>query len=1223
MQVARESAAKESVATRTGVLLDGAADDEWRLFKPDIVDGGAAYAKLRSIAKLDHDEAVLRLSEFAAVQDSQTATGLRALVSAMLLRDLLLIGWEVRITGHHIYVRPQASNRPQERKEHIRRQLLYARDNQLAEDSNKRFIYALERPNRFSSCKPVTDLIADGRRLYEQLSRVLTVPAADRFEAVESICRPYLQLVSDDRDQFTNIRLIDIWRYFRHSWSTRYRTSPGRNLFYLVRDAAQPNHPVMGIAALGNTVMQLTPRDEALGWTIPGLLNLQRSGTVEGDELLAGFLRRLREDYEQIFIGDLPLAGNIESDSNDDTLSRLAVIEQDESKNREETLRTDDDYAPRKHESLSEHDLLTAVTTPLFRRKRARAMREILRAYRIIAAGRALRLEQLASTEDGAWALVTVLKQLKKRYSATSMMEITVCGAIAPYNNLLGGKLVCLLMMSPRVVNDYRQRYAGMVSIIASKMAGRPIVKEPSLVFLGTTSLYTENSSQYNRVRLPSGSIQGLAGDIRYDQLGRTIGFGSPNLSAETERGLAAIAEEANGFRNVNFVFGEGQSPKLRQLREGFAALGLNQSNLLQHGSPRIVYGVHLAKNARRILLGIDDRPKYLLPLTESQTEEEIVRFWTKRWLLGRLNHPPAMQALSGSTPLGERVSRLIPMRASGDHQQRSLPFSVMGGNEKMSKDVREDERIRFIRLLYRNEAAFADHVMIGRLRELNIKTNLDDVVRKVVRAGGSIVITGNAGDGKTHAIRLMEKELKGADVVTDASALPYQVILQRWQAARDTKRPFCIAINEGPLVDLVRQYRSSHPWLEGVREQLLKLVSYQPLEQDFDEDGENFKAVTGDTVIIDLSHRQVLSEQIVGGMINKLTDDAWYESCASCPASRDCAVTYNRKMLRESVPRERMIKLLTSAGRKGRKVTFREALAFLSYCLFAGKSCDELRQAGTSEEVRYYWNAFEGEGAVFDLLDAGFDPIKQTNARTDEDLWRGRFVPEHFVGHAAMPVEQRNLDEISEQENRTASDEFGQLKRRWYFEHPEGRLLDFSEANARFAKLQDTQSPMAIRLGLLIKMINGWWNRSVEPRDDALRLWTKLTYQPRGRTHAMVSGLNVNRMRLRLYRPQLSPVLRRAFGRQPVTHLLLASADDPRYAGLVVDPELIEDLMHGAFSEGHTPTTRRLIQFNDALSQYGDRSPDVRTIEVLDPQSEMRAAVVVDLINRRYDSAN
>jgi hypothetical protein len=1203
---------------------DKAADDDWRLFKPDLGDNGAAYSELRNLAKLPHDDAVHRLADYAARIDVASTPGLRARVTATLLRDLLQIGWETRITGHHIYVRPQSSRHPKERKEQIRKQLLYGRDDQLAEDSTKRFIYGVERPNRYSSCKPVTDLIADGRRLHEQLSRVLALPEPERSGALTQVCRPYLQLVSGERDQFTNIRLIDIWRYFRHSWSTRYRTSLGRNLFYLVRDAAQPNHPVIGISALGNAVMQLTPRDETLGWTLDGLLRIHREGVVGQDELLAALLGRLHDDYGQIFIDDLPLTGDIEVDADDETLSRLAVIEQDESKNREETLRSDDDLAATsKNGGLSDQALLAATVTPLFRAKRARALREVIKAYRIIAAGSFLGVTGLAETEDGAWALGTVLKQLKKRYSATSMMEITVCGAVAPYNHLLGGKLVCLMMMSPRVVNDYNERYEGTVSIIASKMAGRPIVKDPSLVFLGTTSLYTDHSSQYNRVKLPIGSVKGLAGEVLYERLGRTIGFGSPNLSADTERGLAAIYEVSNGYRNVNFVFGEGQSPKLRQLREGFGALGLNQSNLLQHGSPRIVYGVHLTKNAIRVLLGIDDQPEYLLPLGDPGTEGEIVAYWINRWLAKRLVHLPAMQGVEHSTPLGERVSRLIPTRTDNDNPQRSLPFNVMVRNDKMSTDIQESDRIRFIRLLYRNETAFADHVVVGRLRELNIKTNLEDVVRKVVRAGGSIVITGNAGDGKTHAIRLMEKELKDADVVTDASELTYPVILQRWQESRDLKRPFCIAINEGPLIDLVRQNCASHPWLEGVREQLLKIVSYQPLEHEFDEEGEDFKPTPGATVIIDLSHRQVLSDQLVRSMINKLTDDTWYESCASCPASRDCAVTYNRKMLREDLPQSRMIKILTSAGGMGRKVTFREALAFLSYCIFAGKSCEELRQAGTSEEVRYYWNAFEGEGAVFELLDAGLDPIKQTNAQIDEDLWRGRFTPENFAGHGLLPLEQRNLDEISERENRTTSAEFGQLKRRWYFEHPEGRLLDFSEANARFGRLQDTQTPMAIRLGMLIKLINGWWSRSAEPRDDALRLWTKLTYQPRGRTHAMVSGLNVNRMRLRLYRPQLSPVLRRAFGRQPVTHLLLASAEDPRYARLVVDPELIDGMMHGGFTDGQTPTVRRLTQFNDALSQYGERSPDVRTIEVLDPQSEMRVAVVVDLINRRYDSAN
>jgi hypothetical protein len=237
----------------------------------------------------------------------------------------------------------------EERKAQIRQQLLYGRDNQLAEDSNKRFLYSLERPHRYSSCKPVTDLIADGRRLHEQLIRVVALPADQWPETLTKVCRPYLQLVTDERDQFTNIRLIDIWRYFRHSWSTRYRSSPGRNLFYLVRDGAQPNHPVIGISALGNTVMQLTPRDDALGWTLDGLRKLRSEGIVSDADVLQAALRRLQEDYGQVFSEDLPLSHDIDADANDETLSRLTVIEQDESRNREDELRSDDDsYVLRK-----------------------------------------------------------------------------------------------------------------------------------------------------------------------------------------------------------------------------------------------------------------------------------------------------------------------------------------------------------------------------------------------------------------------------------------------------------------------------------------------------------------------------------------------------------------------------------------------------------------------------------------------------------------------------------------------------------------------------------------------------------------------------------------------------------------------------------------------------------------------------------------------------------
>src|SRR5262249_35999186 len=163
---------------------------------------------------------------------------------------------------------------------------------------------------------------ADGRRLAEQLRPIAAVPRPLRADMLECICQPYLQLVSEERDEFTNQRLIDIWRYFRHGWSTRYRSTPGRNLFYLVRDAAQPNHPVIGITALGNTVMQLTPRDAELGWTLSGLLDICSRGEVSEAEVLRAFRARLEDDFDQIYKDDLPVDRRIDHCVDDETLSR-------------------------------------------------------------------------------------------------------------------------------------------------------------------------------------------------------------------------------------------------------------------------------------------------------------------------------------------------------------------------------------------------------------------------------------------------------------------------------------------------------------------------------------------------------------------------------------------------------------------------------------------------------------------------------------------------------------------------------------------------------------------------------------------------------------------------------------------------------------------------------------------------------------------------------------
>ena len=189
----------------------------------------------------------------------------------------------------------------------------------------------------------------------------------------------------------------------------------------------------------------------------------------------------------------------------------------------------------------------------LVARKRASALSRLLSARLIIAHHRAeltdsaLALAALGKDHVRS-AINTVLEALKGRRAGANLLEITTCGAIAPYNRILGGKLVALLMLSPRIGADYRRNYASP-SIIASQMRNRPVTRDNALVYLGTTSLYVHGSSQYNRLRLPAGIIAPDQADISYHAIGQTSGFGTVQFSLETSKAIDAYLSSENDFR--------------------------------------------------------------------------------------------------------------------------------------------------------------------------------------------------------------------------------------------------------------------------------------------------------------------------------------------------------------------------------------------------------------------------------------------------------------------------------------------------------------------------------------------------------------------------------------------------------------------------------------------------------------------------------------------------
>ncbi len=231
---------------------------------------------------------------------------------------------------------------------------------------------------------------------------------------------------------------------------------------------------------------------------------------------------------------------------------------------------------------------------------------------------------------------------MKKRHIGTRMMDVIICGAVAPYSHILGGKLTCMMLTSPQVRLDYKNRYADAVSAIASRMKGENVTRSAELVFLGTTSLYHVGSSQYNRVRVP-GQLMGGHGEVRYERLGATRGYGSVHFSQRTRTLLELITAEQNGGATlITRTFGEGVNPKLRLVREGLACIGLDTDHLLRHQCRRIIYGVPLAHNAREYLRGEVESPDYVFPIQDDEeaqrATENIAEHWRRRWLARRID---------------------------------------------------------------------------------------------------------------------------------------------------------------------------------------------------------------------------------------------------------------------------------------------------------------------------------------------------------------------------------------------------------------------------------------------------------------------------------------------------------------------------------------------------------------------------------------------------------
>jgi len=515
---------------------------------------------------------------------------------------------------------------------------------------------------------------------------------------------------------------------------------------------------------------------------------------------------------------------------------------------------------------------------------------------------------------------------------------------------------------------------------------------------------------------------------------------------------------------------------------------------------------------------------------------------------------------------------------------------------------------VDFLSGLYNKHSCYADRLTPEQMKAIHVPTPLEATLRRWILKRNDVVIVGNPGDGKTHLFMRLASELKkvDADVVLDATAeSDYELIIKRWTAARRRTRPFCLAINQGPLNQLVLQHAGKVDVIEEVQRQMAQQLYYASAP----------KQPKG-VFVVDLNLRSVLTPDIIDQALDNLLAEENFESCSEYFGDETTDGAVNRQALHHAQIRQRLKQLLVTAGHVGRHITMRDLQGFLSYLLFGGRTCAEMVREPSSLSYRYFNLCFTGEGDLFDAIRDVFDPLRATVPRVDEDLWENTGVQDGWV-FSRPPLTPDHYED--------AWDQFVALKRQYFFEHRDGdALLSFIEEDDRtFLDLLKTDGASTDQfLPRVLEAINSFYCPELMEGGQVLRLWGAQHYDEHS-PKVMVSCYRILRDKFSLQLPKLAPWLAGAMEYQP-DHLLLAYTGKSSSAiGLRVDRGLWRALMlasRGMPLGLRSPQYARSLQaFTTRLHRMEAKASPLETAVIFNIARNQRSQVVIDRKKGQY----
>ncbi len=206
-------------------------------------------------------------------------------------------------------------------------------------------------------------------------------------------------------------------------------------------------------------------------------------------------------------------------------------------------------------------------------------------------------------------------------------VEATVCGALPPFNEILGGKLVAALLVHPDV-RSVVSADLGEITLGVFRPAVKGLLPPHGAVLVTTRGLYSGHSAMYNNVRLP-----GIAGAVRVRHAGYTSGSTTSLLGDQTARLAERVMSFVGGAHVISREYGSGGAKRQRTIERAASRIGLPPS-VIHPKLRRPVYVAPLVANLPGVAL-TNALPSWVIDPDRTADEycADALDEWRRRWL--------------------------------------------------------------------------------------------------------------------------------------------------------------------------------------------------------------------------------------------------------------------------------------------------------------------------------------------------------------------------------------------------------------------------------------------------------------------------------------------------------------------------------------------------------------------------------------------------------------